>query len=152
MRLTKEEKRAKEFDRIYMGLAEQVASLSRAERLKVGCVMVKDHIVIYGFNGTPPGQDNCCEYMASLPNGTFELKTKPNVIHAEINAIAKFANSTVNSEGATVYLTHSPCPACATALVAAKVGKVIWKTMYRDDEGLTTLRYSRIKEEQYVED
>ena len=94
---------------MYMRIALITAERSYARRLKVGCVIVKNHSIIsFGWNGMPTGYDNCCEMEV---NG--ELVTRPEVQHAELNAIAKLAENGYSSKGASIFITHSPCIHCA---------------------------------------
>ena len=103
----------------HMKTAYAYAELSHAKRLRVGCVIVKDdRIISIGFNGTPPGWDNVCEDT----NG----KTKPEVIHAEANAIAKLAKTTGGGKGSSVFITHSPCLGCAKQLATMEVKEVFF--------------------------
>jgi dCMP deaminase len=115
----------------YMNLADHIGQASRAERLKVGAVLVKDdNIIAFGFNGTPAGFDNECE---------LDGVTKPEVLHAESNAIAKCAKSTYSSDGATLYVTVSPCFECAKLVIQAGINCVYFKSLYRDMTGLGLL-------------
>lgn len=99
------------------------AELSHCNRKKVGCVVVKDNrIISIGYNGTPPGWDNCCE--------DENNRTKPEVIHAEVNAIAKLAKSNESGEGASVFITCSPCIDCAMLLAATNVKEVYYAEDY----------------------
>lgn len=126
----------------YMKVAELTAELSRARRLQVGCVIVKDdNIISFGWNGTPPGWDNNCEYEHySLGNpNEYELRTKPEVIHAEANALIKLTRSAMSSEGASMFLTHAPCIECAKLIITAGISKIYYKNIYRTDEGIDLL-------------
>lgn len=132
----------------YMKVAELTAELSRARRLQVGCVIVKDdNIISFGWNGTPPGWDNNCEYEHySLGNpNEYELRTKPEVIHAEANALIKLARSAMSSEGASMFLTHAPCIECAKLIASSKITDVYFKSIYRSNEGIKFLNQSDIK-------
>lgn len=130
----------------YLKVAEQTATLSRAERLKVGCIVVKDDAIIsQGWNGTPRGFDNHCE---EFRDGA--LKTKPEVVHAEINALSKIAKSTYSSDGATMFLTHSPCYECSKAIIQSGIKAVYFKDPYRDEKPLTFLALAGIEVRQYV--
>ena len=94
----------------YMDVAKRFAQLSSAKRLQVGAIVVKDdRIISIGYNGMPSGWDNGCENI--LEDGT--TKTKPEVIHAEANCIAKLAKSSESGDGSTMFLTHAPCIDCA---------------------------------------
>lgn len=115
----------------YMEAAKLFASLSTAERLKVGAIIVKDNrIISIGYNGTPKGWDNVCE---------ADGVTKPEVIHAEANAIAKLAKSNESGQGAEMYLTHSPCIECSKLIHASGIGVVYFCTKYRSEEGIEFL-------------
>ncbi len=124
------------FDALYHDIAERVSKLSRARRLQVGAVIVKDHrILSYGYNGTPPGFDNNCEHEVD-----GALVTKPEVIHAEMNAIAKVARSHDSCLDATLYLTHSPCIECSKAILQAGIASVQYRLDYRSSDGIALLR------------
>lgn len=132
------------FDDLYHDIAERVARLSRAQRLQVGAVIVKDHrILSYGYNGTPPGFDNTCEFESSHTdmqgNVVTSLVTKPMVIHAEMNAIAKVARSHDSCLGASLYITHAPCIECSKAILQAGISAVHYGTEYRSAEGILLL-------------
>lgn len=112
----------KKLDIVYMNIAGEVSQLSKANRKKVGAIIVKDNnILSFGYNGTPSGFDNTCEE---------NNKTKWYVLHAESNAIAKVAKSTNSSEGSTLYCTLSPCKECSKLIVQAGVTKVVYKDVY----------------------
>ena len=97
-----------------MKTAEIFADLSHARRLHVGAIVVKDDRVIsIGYNGMPAGWDNNCEDVIQHSDDTTSLKTKPEVLHAETNAIAKLAKSNESGLGATMFITHAPCLDCA---------------------------------------
>ena len=114
-------------DQTYMRMAEELAKLSYAERKKVGCLIVKDtQIISEGFNGTPAGFDNSCEYYNHLD----EIYTKPEVLHAESNAITKLARSTNSSSESTVYVTLAPCYDCAKLIIQAGIKRVVYKEEY----------------------
>ena len=110
-----------EIDKTYLRMAYEWAKLSRAKRMQVGCLVVKDRMIISdGFNGTPTGFDNDCETTNTVMNimsGKDRTVTKPEVLHAESNAITKLAKSTQSSEGAIMYLTLSPCLDCAKLII-----------------------------------
>ena len=101
----------KKFIDAFMDVANRFAKLSSARRLQVGAIIVKDdRIISIGYNGMPAGWDNNCEEEMKWPNGhVAHLTTKPEVIHAEANAIAKLAKSTESGNGAVMFLTHAPC-------------------------------------------
>ena len=155
---------------LYMDLAESVSQMSTAVKLKVGTVIVKDHTITYGYNGTPSGWDNNCEdirwdpgsgpYMtkeefdAAYPyeawheaagrNVRYGLKTKPEVLHSEANALMKIAKSTINSEGATLFCTHAPCIDCAKMIHQAGIFSVYYRNEYRSTDGINFLEKSGI--------
>jgi dCMP deaminase len=119
-----------------MDWARRAAQLSLARRLNVGAVIVKDDTVIsYGYNGMPAGWDNNCEHI--LQDGT--LKTNPEVLHAESNAIAKLAKSNNSGLGADLFVTHSPCLECAKLIYQSGISRVFYSEDYRDDAGLQFL-------------
>ncbi len=124
-----------------MKVAEEYSKLSSAKRLKVGAIVVKDNRVIsIGYNGTPSGWDNECEEVIKVyENGKRELKTKPEVIHAEANAIAKLARSNESGEGASIFLTHAPCMECSKLIFTSGITTVYYKNDYRDNSGLDFL-------------
>lgn len=122
---------------LYMDFALRVAKLSYARRLQVGAVIVKnDTVISYGFNGTPSGWDNTCENV--LADGS--LKTKPEVLHAEMNGLMKLARSHQSGHGAFMFITHSPCMECAKGIYQAGIQKVFYKENYRDDSGIEFLK------------
>lgn len=124
------------FETLYKDIAVRVSELSHAQRLKVGAVIVKEHrILSYGYNGMPSGLDNNCEYEKES-----KLVTKPEVIHAEVNAITKVAASHDSTEGATMFITHAPCVDCAKIIVSSGIKKVYFLTEYRDETGLNLLK------------
>lgn len=135
---------------LYMDWAERTAQLSHARRLHVGAVVVKDDTVIsYGYNGMPAGWDNDCEDQIYHEDGFhITLKTKPEVLHAESNAIAKLAKSTNSGMGATMFVTHAPCLDCAKLIYQSGIGHVLYRNSYRDSSGVTFLEKSGIKIEQ----
>ena len=120
-----------------MEIAEVVAKTSSATRLKVGAVAVKDHrILSIGYNGTPPGYDNECEYH----NEDGSLATRPEVIHAEQNAIYKMARDGQSALGADLFVTHAPCIECAKAIKTSGFRKVWYRNQYRSDDGIKFLQ------------
>ena len=121
----------------HMKAAEVYSQLSSAKRLQVGCVVVKDNTIIgIGYNGMPSGWTNDCEI--ELGNG--ETKTKPEVLHAETNAIAKIARSTNSSDGAALFVTHAPCLDCAKIIHQAGINSVYYRNTYRSTEGVEFLQ------------
>ena len=155
---------------VYMQNAYQFAELSYAERRKVGCVIVKDHQVIsFGYNGTPHGFDNECEetdtryyenpdLAVDLADQGYECNngvchkhgaiTKPEVLHAESNAIMKVAKSTMSCDGAELYTTTCPCFGCAKLIIQAGISKVYYTETYRDMGGIALLTKAGIIVEQ----
>lgn len=131
----------------YMRIAEEFAKLSSARRLHVGCVIVKnDSIIGIGYNGTPPGWDNNCEDdVYDRETNRDMLVTKPEVLHAETNAIAKVAKSTNSTEGASMFITHAPCLECSKIIAQTGIEKVFYKNIYRNTDGLEFLNKSNIE-------
>lgn len=116
----------------YMNLASECAKMSRAKRLQVGAVIVKNNNVIsFSWNGTPALWDNNCE--------DENNKTKPEVIHAEANSIMKLASSNESGNGATMFLTHAPCIDCAKLIYGSGIIQVFYKHKYRDHSGIDFL-------------
>ena len=114
-------------DKTYMRMAEELSKLSYAQRKKVGCLVVKDtQIISEGYNGTPKGFDNTCEYV----NYVDEMYTKSEVLHAESNAITKIARSTNSSDGATLYCTLAPCFECSKLIIQSGIERVVYRDMY----------------------
>jgi dCMP deaminase len=136
-------KRLLEIDRTYLRMAREWSRLSRAIRKRVGCLIVKDGTIIAdGFNGTPTGFNNSCETIG--PYETGKLVTKPEVLHAETNAITKLAKSTQSSEGSTMYITISPCVDCAKLMIQAGIKRVVYSEVYRDLDGVDLLKKASI--------
>lgn len=124
----------------YMNFAEHCSTMSRAVRLKVGCVVVKnDNIISFSWNGTPSGWDNTCEDTHLSEDGSITLVTKQEVLHAEQNAISKLARCNENSQGATMFITHSPCIQCAKLIYQSGIKQVYYKNQYRADDGIKFL-------------
>jgi dCMP deaminase len=134
---------------LYMDWARRAAELSHARRLHVGAVIVKDDTVIsYGYNGMPAGWDNDCEYEAAPGFGEAVpplLKTRPEVLHAESNAIAKLARSSNSGLGAEIFITHAPCMECAKLIYQSGIRRVFYGEQYRSDEGIKFLEKSNIE-------
>jgi len=144
----------------HMKAAEVYAELSSAKRLHVGAIIVKnDRIISIGYNGMPAGWDNNCEDMFIIQDeispGVYsltkrtELKTKPEVLHAETNAIAKLAKSSESGEGATMFITHAPCLDCAKLVYQSGINSVYYRNTYKNDDGLKFLEKCNIKVEKY---
>jgi dCMP deaminase len=132
------------FVNLYIDWAHRVAELSHARRLKVGAVVVKDNHVTYGYNGMPSGWDNDCENIIGYHHGDPVYKTKPEVLHAESNAIAKLAKSNESADGADLFVTHSPCIECAKLIHQSGIRRVYYGANYRDDAGIKFLKQSGI--------
>jgi len=133
-----------ELDITYLKMADEWGQLSKARRRKVGCLIVKDgQIISDGYNGTPAGYDNNCEYETR-----FGYETKPEVLHAESNALMKLAKSTNSSKDSTIYLTMSPCFECAKLIIQAGVKRVVYTEMYRIEKGVEFLRSNNVIAEQ----
>ena len=117
----------KKLDHTYIRMAEELAKLSFAQRKKVGCLIVKDtQIISEGYNGTPSGFPNSCEYVDHVD----EMYTKPEVLHAESNAISKIARSTNSSSGSTLYVTLAPCFECSKLIIQSGIERVVYRDMY----------------------
>ena len=134
----------------YIKTAEIFAELSHARRLHVGAIVVKDdRIISIGYNGMPAGWDNDCEDQTYDEDGFhITLKTKPEVLHAETNAIAKLAKSNESGMGATMFITHAPCLDCAKLIYQSGISSVLYRNAYRDTSGVTFLERSGIQVEQ----
>lgn len=136
-------------DYVHMKVATLYADLSHAMRLKVGAIVTKeDRVISIGYNGTPKGWDNKCEDSIYLDDMHVELKTKPEVIHAEANAIAKLAKTKESGEGADMYITHSPCFECAKLIYTAGIRKVFYHVPYRNNDGVKFLEKCGVEVEQ----
>ena len=137
------------FINAYMDVAERFAELSSARRLHVGAIVVKDdRIISIGYNGMPAGWDNDCEDKVWTQDGDYTLKTKPEVLHAETNCIAKLAKSNESGMGATMFITHAPCLDCAKLIYQSGIGSVLYRNAYRDTGGITFLERSGIEVKQ----
>ncbi|MBN2485332.1 MAG: dCMP deaminase family protein [Bacteroidales bacterium] len=131
-------KRQTDFDRRYLEMARIWAKNSYCIRRQVGALIVKDRMIISdGYNGTPEGFENVCED----ENGI----TKPYVLHAEANAITKVAKSNNSSEGATLYITTSPCVECAKLIIQSGIRRVVFCDNYHSDDGLKLLEKANIE-------
>ena len=134
------------WDKAHMKVAEVYATLSSAKRLQVGAVLVKDNrIISIGYNGMPSGWTNTCETTDEYGNMPV---TKPEVLHAETNAIAKVAKSSESAEGATLYTTCAPCLDCAKLIYQSGISRLVYGHGYRDEKGLTFLKQCGIMVEQ----
>lgn len=119
-------------DRRYLRMSRIWAENSYCRRRQVGAIIVKDSMIISdGFNGTPSGFENVCE--------GEDGATKPYVLHAEANAITKVARSNNSSEGATLYVTASPCIECAKLIIQAGIKRVVYGELYRLKDGIDLL-------------
>jgi dCMP deaminase len=126
------------YDKAYLRIAAEWSKLSYCKRKKVGAIIVKDRMIISdGYNGTPSGFENCCEDHEGL--------TKWYVLHAEANAILKVARSTQTCDGATLYITLSPCKECSKLIHQAGIKRVVYQNGYRDDAGLEFLRKAGVE-------
>jgi dCMP deaminase len=163
----------------FMDVAERTSQLSHAVRLKVGAIIVKDdRIISIGYNGMPSGWDNHCEDKDFMsrdaggwldPNeieerwpfvetsdedgayiGRYRLKTKPEVLHAETNAISKLARSTEAGDDAVLFCTHAPCIDCAKLIYQSGISSVYYRDTYRSDSGLNFLEKSGVNVTQYT--
>jgi len=132
-------------DKTYMEMARCWATLSKAKRKQVGCLIVKDGTIISdGYNGTPSGFDNECEWERQVDTENYCLVTKPEVLHAESNAISKLAKSTQGSFGATLYATCSPCMECSKLIIQCGIARVVYGEKYRNNDGLKLLKKAEI--------
>ena len=146
----------------YMKTAEVFAGLSSARRLHVGAIVVKDdRIISIGYNGMPSGWDNNCEdkiycddgdyseqqlpKTENLPWLKYKLITKPEVLHAETNAIAKLAKNGDSSNGAVLFVTHAPCLDCAKLVYQSGINSVYYRNAYRSNAGLDFLEKAGVK-------
>jgi len=135
------EKKQLKFDKAYLRIAQEWGQLSHCSRKKVGAVIVKDRMIISdGYNGTPSGFENPCE--------DEEGRTKWYVLHAEANAILKVASSTQSCEGATLYITLSPCKDCSKLIYQSGIKRVVFQNAYKDDSGVTFLKKAGVIVEQ----
>ncbi len=152
----------------YIEVAEQASKMSRAVRLKVGCIIVKDdNIISFSWNGTPAGWDNNCEDIewcsgggwlspeeieegwpyegeytdvnGNIMRGRYRLKTKPEVLHAEMNSLMKLARGSNSGNGAVMFVTHSPCMECAKGIYQSGIKQVYYRDQYRSNEGIEFL-------------
>lgn len=125
-------------DRRYLRMAAIWAENSYCKRRKVGAIIVKDSMIISdGFNGTPSGFENVCEDESGM--------TKPYVLHAEANAITKVSRSNNSSDGATLYITASPCVECSKLIIQAGIRRVVFNEIYRITDGLDLLKRAGVE-------
>lgn len=136
-----EHEKLSKYDKAYLRIAREWGQLSYCQRKKVGAIIVKDRMIISdGYNGTPSGFENCCE--------DNEGTTKWYVLHAEANAILKVARSTQSCEGATLYITMSPCKDCSKLIHQAGITRVVYDTLYKDRSGVDFLEKAGVAVEQ----
>ncbi len=127
------ESKQEKYDRAYLRMAYEWGKLSFCKRKQVGAIIVRDRMIISdGYNGTPTGFENKCE--------DEEGYTKWYVLHAEANAISKVASSTQSCEGATLYITLSPCRECSKLIHQSGIKRVVYQVAYKDDSGLQFLK------------
>lgn len=138
--------RKTQFNITYLKICDIIAELSRAERKKVGAIIVKDDAIIsYGFNGTPYGFDNTCEeeklpYLCQI----IQKVTKDIVLHAEVNAIYKIARSHTSCEHATMYCNIEPCFECCKAIIQAGIECVVYSKSYGNGAGIELLNKGKL--------
>jgi len=133
------------YDLAYLRMAKEWAQLSHCERKQVGALIVRDGMIVSdGYNGTPSGFPNACE--------TAEGETHWYVLHAEANAITKLARSSHTAQGATLYITLSPCRDCAKLIHQVGIRRVVYIHAYKDDSGLGFLNQAGVEIVRYPED
>ncbi|MCM4161337.1 dCMP deaminase family protein [Antarcticibacterium flavum] len=132
------------YDKAYLRIAREWGKLSHCKRKQVGALIVKDRMIISdGYNGTPTGFENFCE--------DEEGYTKWYVLHAEANAILKVASSTQSCQGATLYITMSPCKECSKLIHQSGITRVVYQIDYKDNSGLDFLQKAGVKLQQVTE-
>ena len=132
------ENKQKSLDKRYLEMAQIWAGNSYCKRRQVGALIVKDKMIISdGYNGTPSGFENICEDENNV--------TKPYVLHAEANAITKVAKSNNSSEGATLYVTTSPCMECAKLIIQSGITRVVYSQKYHTSDGIDLLKRAGIE-------
>ena len=142
--LTMKEKKKLKYDLAYLRMATEWGKLSYCKRKQVGAIIVRDKMIISdGYNGTPSGFENCCEDEENL--------TKWYVLHAEANAILKVARSTQSCEGATLYITLSPCKECSKLIHQSGIKRVVYLNEYKDTSGVDFLRKAGVEAEHLQE-
>jgi dCMP deaminase len=138
------EKKQNKYDKAYLRLAKEWSKLSYCKRKQVGAIIVRDKMIISdGYNGSPSGFENCCEDEAGLTNWY--------VLHAEANAILKVARSTQTCEGATLYITLSPCKECSKLIHQSGIKRVVYLEGYKDNSGLEFLEKAGVHVD-YIEE
>jgi len=131
-------KKLNKYDKAYLRIAKEWSRLSYCKRKQVGAIIVKDRMIISdGYNGTPSGFENCCEDEDNV--------TKWYVLHAEANAILKVAGSTQSCEGATIYITLSPCKECSKLIHQSGITRVVYHAAYTDDSGIQFLEKAGVE-------
>ncbi len=137
-------KKLNKYDKAYLRIAKEWSQLSYCKRKQVGAIIVRDRMIISdGYNGTPSGFENCCEDNEGLTNWY--------VLHAEANAILKVARSTQTCDGATLYITLSPCKECSKLIHQSGIKRVVYQHGYRDTTGVDFLEKAGVFVEQ-IED
>ncbi len=132
------DKKQRRYDQAYLKMASEWSKLSHCKRKQVGALIVKEKMIISdGYNGTPTGFDNCCE--------DEDGSTKWHVLHAEANAILKVASSTQACQGATLYITLSPCKECSKLIHQSGITRMVYANAYKDDSGVDFLRKANIE-------
>ena len=135
-----EKKKLNKYDKAYLRIASEWGQLSYCKRRQVGAIIVRDRMIISdGYNGTPSGFENCCEDDEGL--------TQWFVLHAEANAILKVARSTQTCEGATLYITLSPCKECSKLIHQSGIKRVVYHNEYKDTSGVDFLRKAGVEVE-----
>lgn len=133
--------RLQTWDALFMRFASDVANMSYAKRLKVGAVAVRDkRVIAIGYNGTPSGEDKCCEEIVN-----DVLVTKSNVVHAEANLIKYAKLHNIDLTGCTLYITHSPCQNCGHLVMDTQFVELIYGKPYRDTTVLFEIEAIGIK-------
>ncbi len=136
--MTKALQKQRKYDIAYLRMAREWAKLSHCQRRQVGAIIVKDRMIVSdGYNGTPTGFENKCE--------DEDNATKWYVLHAEANAILKMASSTHSSNGATLYLTMSPCKDCSKLVHQSGIKRLVYIQRYKDDSGLQFLEKAGVE-------
>ncbi len=142
--MTPQEIKQHKYDSAYMRMALEWAKLSHCHRRQVGALIVKDRMIISdGYNGTPSGFENPCE--------DDDGATKWYVLHAEANAILKTAASTQSCQGATLYITMSPCKDCSKLIYQSGIKRVVYLEAYKDNSGLEFLERAGLKIEKLTD-
>jgi dCMP deaminase len=138
------EQKLLKYDKAYLRIASEWSKLSYCKRKQVGAIIVKERMIISdGYNGTPSGFENCCE--------DEHDKTKWYVLHAEANAILKVARSTQSCNGATLYITLSPCKECSKLIHQSGIKRVVYHQHYKDTEGIDFLKKAGVEVAQVMD-